>query len=29
MRVGRIALYIVDSIAEEDKWNIYWSKKDV
>ena len=29
MRVGRIALGIVDSIAEEDKWNVYWSKKDV
>lgn len=29
MRVSRIALGIVDSIAEEDKWNIYWSKKDV
>lgn len=27
MRVGRIALFIVDSIAEEDKWQTHWSKK--
>lgn len=27
MRIGRIALFIVDSIAEDDEWGTHWSKK--